>query len=145
MPTSPHPSLVRSILAVVVGALVSILLSVGTDLALQFIGFLPPLGTPASSPALAVATLYRTIYGILGAYVTARMAPTRPMLHVTILGSLGLLASLVGAISTWNKVSIYGPHWYPVALVLLALPTAWLGGRLRGRSVASSAAWIDPA
>jgi hypothetical protein len=135
-----RPNLVRSILAVIAGALVGILLSVGTDLVLQKVGFLPPLGTPASSPALAVATLYRTLYGILGAYLTARLAPTRPMLHVTILGSLGLIASLAGAISTWNKVSIYGPHWYPVALVVLALPTAWLGGRLGGGSAESNAA-----
>jgi hypothetical protein len=141
METSPQrPRILRSVLAVVAGALVGILLSVGTDLALQAVGFLPRQGTPASSLALMVATLYRTIYGILGAYVTARIAPTRPMLHVTILGSLGLIASLAGAIATWNKVSLYGPHWYPVVLVVLALPTAWLGGRLRGRPSESSRA-----
>ena len=78
-----------------------------------------------------MATVYRTVYGILGAYLTARIARYRPMLHVTILGSLGLIASLAGAIATWDKVSTYGPHWYPVALVVLALPTAWLGGWLR--------------
>jgi hypothetical protein len=55
------------------------------------------------------------------------------MLHVTILGSLGLTASLVGAIATWNKVATYGPHWYPLALVVFALPTAWLGGALHQR------------
>jgi hypothetical protein len=53
------------------------------------------------------------------------------MLHVMILGVLGLIASLAGAIATGNKMEIYGPHWYPVALVALALPQSWLGGKIR--------------
>ena len=119
-------------MAILAGALAGILLSIGTDLVLHAMGFLPPQGQPASSPVLLAATLYRTVYGILGAYLTARIAPYRPMLHVMVLGSLGLIASLAGAIATWGKVSVYGPHWYPVALVVLALPTAWLGAWFGG-------------
>jgi hypothetical protein len=37
----------------------------------------------------------------------------------------------VGAVVTWNKGPVFGPHWYPVALIMLAMPTAWAGGRLR--------------
>jgi hypothetical protein len=25
----------------------------------------------------------------------------------------------------------FGPHWYPLALVALAMPQSWLGGKLR--------------
>jgi hypothetical protein len=130
MHASSQPGMLRSVVAVLAGALTGIILSIATDSLLRAIGILPAPGQPASSPVLFAATLYRTVYGVLGAYLTARIAPSRPMLHVTILGSLGLLASLAGAIATWNKVDIYGPRWYPLALVVLALPTAWFGGKL---------------
>ena len=120
----------RSVGAVVGGALIGIVLSVATDAALRAVKVLPELGVPAGSPVLALATLYRTVYGVLGAYATARWAPRRPMLHVTVLGVLGLLASTAGAVATWSQEAVYGPHWYPLALVVLALPTAWLGGWL---------------
>jgi hypothetical protein len=43
---------------------------------------------------------------------------------------LGFGVRMVGAVVTWNKGPAFGPHWYPVALVVLAIPTAWLGGKL---------------
>lgn len=120
----------RSVAAVLAGALVGILLSVATDAVLHALGLLPEADKPASNPVLLAATFYRTVYGVLGAWLAARIAPARPMLHVTVLGTLGLAASLFGAIYTWNKGPAFGPHWYPVALTVLALPTAWLGGWL---------------
>jgi len=48
-----------------------------------------------------------------------------------VLGMLGFVVSIIGAVVTWNMGPAYGPHWYPVALVVLAIPTAWLGGKLR--------------
>lgn len=126
---SPHRTL-RSIGAVVAGALVGIILSIGTDFVLHLVGVFPPLGQPADDGPLMLATAYRTIYGIAGAYVTARLAPARPMLHAMVLGTLGLIASAAGAAATWNKSAAYGPHWYPVALVVLAIPSAWVGARL---------------
>ena len=41
---------------------------------------------------------------------------------------IGVLA-VVGAVVTWNKD--LGPHWYPLALIVTALPCAWVGGKLR--------------
>jgi len=46
-------------------------------------------------------------------------------------GVVGLAVSIVGTVVTWNKGPEFGPHWYPLALVALAMPTAWAGGRLR--------------
>ena len=128
--TQPPPQIPRSILAVVAGALTGIVLSVGTDFLLHAAGWMPAPGQPASTALLAAATTYRTLYGVLGAYLTARLAPYRPLRHVLVLGALGLLANLSGAIVTWNKGPAYGPHWYPLTLIVLALPTAWLGGWL---------------
>jgi len=42
-------------------------------------------------------------------------------------GVVGLVLSAAGAIVTITKYDL-GPDWYPVALVLTALPCAWLGG-----------------
>lgn len=133
--TQPPPQIPRSIGAVVVGALTGIVLSVGTDFLLHAAGWMPTSGQPASTALLTAATIYRTVYGVLGAYLTARLAPYRPMRHVLVLGALGLLANLSGTIATWNKGPAYGPHWYPLTLILLALPTAWLGGWLFTRKL----------
>jgi hypothetical protein len=31
----------------------------------------------------------------------------------------------------WDKMPAIGPKWYALALIMLALPPAWLGGKLR--------------
>jgi hypothetical protein len=111
--------------------LAGIVLSLGTDAALSALGVFPALGEPMSDGMLLLATVYRTVYGIAGGYLTARLAPDRPMRHALILGTLGLLACTAGAVATWNKEPALGHEWYPLALVALALPPAWLGGRLR--------------
>jgi len=127
-------SILKSIGAVLAGAIVGIVLSLGTDALLHALHVFGPIGTPMTdSRLLAWATIYRTIYGVLGAYVTAWLAPSRPMLHAFILGILGELASIAGLVATWNETGKYGPHWYPIALVVLALPPALLGAWLYER------------
>jgi|SRR5690348_5630279 len=120
----------RSVIAILAGAVVGIVLSLGTDIALHLSGFFPPLGERAPDGALMAATVYRTAYGVLASYVTARLAPDRPMQHALLLGALGMAVSTLGALATWNRGPAFGPHWYPVALIVLALPSAWVGGRL---------------
>ena len=121
----------RSIAAVIAGMLAVIVLSIGTDAAMGALGVFPTLGAPMSDPMLLLATLYRTAYGVAGGYIAARLAPDQPMRHALILGTLGLIVSLVGVVATWNTKATIGHEWYPLALVVLALPPAWLGGRLR--------------
>jgi hypothetical protein len=130
----------QSIWAIFAGVAAGIVVTLVTDAVLHKAGVFPPAGQPAGDGPLALATAYRTIYGIGGAYLTARLAPSRPMLHAMILGVLGFIASLAGAVATWNKMEIYGPHWYPVALVVLALPQSWLGGWIRERQLCGPAA-----
>jgi hypothetical protein len=123
----------RSILAVLVGMVVGVALTLATDEILHKIGVFPPWGASmvGFEGALLLATIYRTVYGVLSSYLTARLAPSRPLQHALAGGFIGLLASTVGAVVTWNKGPAFGPHWYPLALVVLALPTAWVGGMLR--------------
>jgi hypothetical protein len=52
------------------------------------------------------------------------------MQHALVGGLLGLVVSIVGAAATWNKGPAFGPHWYPLALIVLAMPQAWAGGKL---------------
>ena len=121
----------RSIGAVLAGLLVGLILTIGTDMVLHAIGVFPPWGQPVGDAPLLLATAYRTVYGVLGSYIAARLAPDRPMQHALVLGVVGLAVSIVGTVVTWNKGPAFGPHWYPLALVALAMPQSWVGGRLR--------------
>jgi hypothetical protein len=126
-----HSHRLRSIGALLAGLIVGVILSIGTDILMYAIGVLPRLGQPAGNNPLLLATAYRTVYGIAGSYIAGRLAPNRPMGHALALGVLGLVVSIVGAAVTWNWQPSLGPHWYPVALAVLAIPTAWAGGKLR--------------
>ena len=121
----------KSIGAVLAGFVAVFVLSLGTDVVLHSTGVFPPWGERVSDPLLLLATVYRTVYCIAGSYVAARLACNRPMAHALALGVVGLIASTAGAVLTWNKGPAFGPHWYPVALIVTAIPCAWLGGRLR--------------
>ena len=129
----PQRNIGRSILAVLAGMVVGIVLTLGTDIALHAAGVFPPWGESmvGYDGALLLATIYRTIYGLLGTYITACLAPSRPMQHALAGGFIGLVVSMAGAAVTWNKGPAFGPHWYPLALIVLAMPMAWAGGQLR--------------
>ncbi len=45
---------------------------------------IPRLGQPATSTQMAVALAYRSIYGILSSWVTARLAPYNPLGHALV-------------------------------------------------------------
>jgi hypothetical protein len=121
---------------VLAGAAAGIALSIGTDMVMHGTGVFPPYGQPMSEGLFVLATAYRTVYGVLGAYLTARIAADRPMMHAMILGMLGLAATVAGAVATWDKGPEFGPKWYPLLLIALALPQSWLGARLRERQLA---------
>jgi len=134
----PSPKIGRSILALLAGMLTAIILSLGTDQGLHVVGLTPALGQPMSDPWLMLATTYRAIYGVIASYIVARLAPNRPLQHALVAGFVGLAVSIFGAVVTWNKA--LGPHWYPLSLVVLALPPAWVGGKLREMQLRSRTA-----
>lgn len=131
----PPARILRSLGALFAGFLVVVVLSLGTDVALHATGVFPSWGEPMSDALFALATVYRTLYAVLGSYITARLAPYRPMKHALAGGLVGLLLSTVGAVATWDRGPAFGPHWYPLALVATAMPCAWVGGRLRVRQL----------
>jgi peptidoglycan/LPS O-acetylase OafA/YrhL len=123
----------RSVWAVVAGLIVIFILSMGMDGIMHATGIFPAYGQAMSDGLFAWATAYRVISSIIGCYVTARLAPNRPLAHALWLGWVGVLISTIATIATWNKGPVFGPHWYPIALVLVSLPCAWIGGKLYQR------------
>jgi len=119
----------RSVGAVFFGFLAVVILSLGTDQVMHVLKVYPPWGEPmndTSDNLLALA--YRCVYGVIGSYITAKLAPHSPMFHVWVGGCIGFVLSLIGFIATIGMN--LGPSWYPISLVLTALPCAWLGGVL---------------
>jgi len=129
---TPPRRLWRSTGAVLCGFVAVVGLSLVTDQVLHTLHVYPPWGEPMYATGLICLALgYRILYGVLGGYVAARLAPRNPMRHALVLGTIGLVVSAAGVIATISTQ--LGPVWYPVVLALTALPCAWLGGVLYRR------------
>jgi hypothetical protein len=118
----------KSIWPLAAGVLFVVLVTTLVDVVLHLARVFPPLDQPIDNAQALLATSYRIVIGICGAWLTARLAPAKPMTHVLWLGAIGLLVSAVAAVATWNAG--LGPRWYPVAIAALAFPQSWAGGLL---------------
>lgn len=114
--------------SVVAGLVFVIVVTTLVDVVLHATGVFPPLSQPIDDKLALLATAYRIVVSVGGAWLTARLAPERPMKHAMILGGVGIVLAMVGLIATWNLG--LGPRWYPVALVVLAIPQCWAGAKL---------------
>jgi hypothetical protein len=118
----------KSIRAVVAGVLVIIVVTTLVDILLHATGVFPPMNQPIDDALALLATSYRIVISVGGAWLTARLAPDRPMKHAMALGYVGVVLGLVGVVATWNLG--LGPRWYPIALAVLAIPQCWAGGKI---------------
>ena len=134
MKTSRNSQLGRSALVLSAGLASIALASHGLDVLLKAVGLYPGAGQPWSQGLFACAAVYRTCFGVLGCYLTARLAPNRPQQHALLLGVIGTALAALGAIATWNQGPEFGPHWYPISLVLTALPAALLAAKWSTRA-----------
>ena len=116
----------RHVGAVLAGLLAIFAITIVTDIVMHATGIFPPWGQPMSSALFLVALAYRIVYGVLGCYIAARLAPDRPMQHAVALGVVGVVLSTAGAVAMWEA----GPAWYSLAVIAISLPCAWVGGRL---------------
>ncbi len=57
------------------------------------------------------------------------------MMYALIVGLIGFVLTIVGVAMHWNKGPEYGPSWFGIALIVTALPCAWMGGKLRAAQV----------
>jgi len=119
----------RSIGAVVAGFVAVFVVTTIVDIVLHVLHVYPPWGQPMFEPGLnALALSYRIVITIAGAYLTAKLAPRNPMRHALVLGVIGTLAAIGGAIAFIPKQM--GPNWYPIAIAVTGLPCCWIGGVL---------------
>jgi hypothetical protein len=129
------PRLARSITAVAIGFFLIGALAFGTDYALVASGIYPPVTQFISDPALLGGmALYVAVFAIGGCWLTAYLAPDRPMRHALILGALGLLLNL----GMFQLANARTPMWYNLLGLALVMPYAWIGGRLRERQLAGA-------
>ncbi len=126
------PNIFKSILAILAGFVAGAGLSIGTDVIMEMTGVFPSFKEQMAQglwvPGLLLLALgYRAVYTVVGSYIGAALAPTRPMLHAMILGIIGAGLSTAGLFAMRG----HGPDWYPIALIIITLPCAWLGGKLK--------------
>src|SRR5438445_2386571 len=81
----------KSAWAVVAGVLVIIVVTTLVDIVLHAAGVFPPMNQPISNALALLATSYRIVISVGGAWLTARLAPERPMKHALILGCVGVV------------------------------------------------------
>jgi len=125
----------RRIGAVLGGLVLVLILDTAIDVVMHATGIYPPWFQPMRTSLWLIAIGYRMIDGTIGGYVAARLAPDRPVAHALALGSIGFVLSTAGLVATLNKGPEFGPKWYPLALVVVSLPCALLGGFLRARQL----------
>jgi hypothetical protein len=130
--TSPAPSFrwLRYGAAFVAGFATVAILSMATDAVLHASNIYPNDGTAGSDGNLAFALAYRTVFTVVGGYVAAWLAPANKLRLSVILGAIGTVFAVLGAVT----MSHLGHNWYPVALAALALPSTALGGWLFTRA-----------
>lgn len=118
----------KSIWAIAAGVLFIVIVTTLVDIALHMAGVFPPVNQPLTDSLALLATAYRAVITILGAMLTAKLAPGKPMKHALILGVIGTFLGIAGVLATWDLG--LGPKWYPIALAALAIPQCWIGGWL---------------
>jgi len=116
----------RSVGAVLGGLIATFIVTTAVDIAMHALGIYPAVGTRMADALFLLALTYRIPFNVGGSYVTARLAPARPLRHALALGVTGTVIATAGAIAMWSS----GPAWYSLANIVFALPCAWVGGKL---------------
>lgn len=118
----------NTLLAVIIGVLTVVITTTVVDIIMHSLGVFPPLGIPMNDSQAALALAYRTVIGIVGGYVTAKLSQQNPMRNALILGLIGFIVGGVGALTLGEKAP--GPVWYSIAVAVLAIPQCWFGAKI---------------
>jgi hypothetical protein len=117
----------RLILPILAGFVITAALSSGVDFILEKAGIFPPPGEPFFETGLVLlASGYRAIFQVFGAFVAATIAKDNAKKTVWIIGILGTIFWFLG---TFLKPQA-GPLWYGLLGATLSLPTTLTGGKL---------------
>ncbi|HEX8545507.1 MAG TPA: hypothetical protein VF691_01020 [Cytophagaceae bacterium] len=123
-----NKDVIKSIGAVLAGLVFIGLTHTAIDAILEKIGVLPSGHLNVGPGIIFFVIFYRALFSFAGCYLTARLSAKDPMKHSLILGGIGTLLSIAGAIVTTNMH--VAPIWYGLMLVFMSLPIAWIAGRL---------------
>jgi len=128
----------KSIMAIVVGFLVTGALAVGTTSLITSArpGSFDANGVPTSPTMMLVNLAYVGVFAIFGCWLAGKLAPNRAMRHALIVGVLGLILNVGASIPLRNAA----PAWFIAAGVLTTMLWAWIGGRLAERRPTPAAA-----
>lgn len=118
--------LLKNIRAILAGFLFVIAASIATDMLLIKTGLMKQPFHLNSVGFIIGVIAYRSLFGVIGSYLTARLAPRKPMRLAMIGGFIGFIVAILGAAAMWD----IPPHWYPITLIITTLPCAWLGAYL---------------
>jgi len=121
--------ILKRIGAVLAGFFLIALLGFVADTILQHFGILPIPTEQKFEPRHSLLALsYHILFVLLGGFVTARLAPDRPVAHAVTLGIFGIAFSALGLIAI--IMQDLAPAWYGWALVVFSVPVTWAGGKL---------------
>lgn len=126
-----NKNILKGIWAVLAAFIAVFVLSIGTDIILEKNGIFPSFeqqqaeGLQVWWMAL-LAMIYRSVYGVLGSYISASLAPNRPMFYALLPAAIGFVLSIIGTVVMWGKA----PWWFSIGFMALIFPCAWLGGKL---------------
>jgi hypothetical protein len=124
----------RLILSILSGFIFTAVLSTAVDHIFHVTEIYPPYGAPMRDHGLLLlAFTYRAIFSISGAYITAAIAREQAMKAVLIMGVIGSLLWLAGAIAMWE----FAYPWYNILGVITGVPFSILGAKLYQRRVKS--------
>jgi hypothetical protein len=125
-------SILQSVGAVIAGYLVSAILTAITIAALG--ALFPASYNPENLGWVIFNVIYGCAFAVVGGYVLARLAPSRPFIHATVLGMLmAIFAVLTGyAVASAPPSPEYAnqPGWYYPVLAITVLPCILLGAWL---------------
>jgi hypothetical protein len=124
-------SLLRGALAVVAGIGVFSLALLAMDSVGTAILGNEPEWINHSTVTRVVWALGNALSMIAGGYVAAWVAPGARVAHAVIVGTIQTGLTLAAFLTLRDDVT---PTWLWVVGMVLTVPTAWLGGRLRGGS-----------
>ena len=124
---------VRIAIAVFVGLVVTAALSIATDVLMVSLGIFPKDGDVMNNQRLLVlASAYRAVFSILGAFASSVVAREGFRRAVLILGGIAMFLAVLGIFAMWNKWNA-STAWYPFSLAVLAIPYCLIGGKLYER------------
>ena len=122
-----NKTIFKSIGAILAGFALGAILSIGTDFLFDKLGIMSMENFKRTSLlVILIVIVYRFIFNLIGCYLTAKLAPNKPMKHVIIIGIIGTVLGLLGSFAMWDKAI----PLYNIAIILISLPSAWLGGQL---------------